>query len=109
MASAPEPSAHPRTPTGTALLEPASTYERGARVLVEEPGISPWIGTVGATKRGSRCWYVEVRRDDDGLTYVVPERYVELLTRPHRAEPKAEDGGPLTPLDEWAETEVTGR
>ncbi len=71
MASASEPSAHPRTATGAAPL-----YERGSRVLVEEPGISPWIGTVGATKRGSRCWYVEVRRDDDGLTYVVPEPYV---------------------------------
>lgn len=36
----------------------------GSRVHVIEPGRVPWVGTVVATARGLRCWYLEVVRDD---------------------------------------------
>ncbi len=97
-----------RTPTPP----PNPACRRGDVVVVAERGITPWRGQVTAVKWSPVSgWSYEVERGDDGLTYVVPERYVDLIAgsvRRHRAEPKAEDGGPLTPMDEWAETEETG-
>ena len=62
-----------------------SPFTMEQRVRVSEPGIKPWIGRVRACKPmllqqsgGKRLlWRVEVRRDDDGMTYSVDARLVE--------------------------------
>src|SRR3990167_1625891 len=62
-----------------------SPFTTEQRVRVSEPGIKPWIGRVRACKPlllpqsgGKRLlWRVEVRRDDDGMTYSVDARLGE--------------------------------
>jgi hypothetical protein len=50
------------------------SIDRGDRITVSEPGIRPWIGVVGAVKFSPITgWWFEVAREDDGLSYVVPE------------------------------------
>lgn len=50
------------------------------RVEVTEENIRPWTGTVTSVKQSqlSGTW-LEVRRDDDGMTYGVPENLVREL------------------------------
>lgn len=49
--------------------------QRGDSVLVSEPGLPEWGGTVLSVKPGERAWYVEIRRDD-GRTFAVPAALV---------------------------------
>ncbi len=52
---------------------------RGTRVLVSEQGIRPWTGIVGSRKVSPLTgWWLEVRRDDDGMTYVVSGSIVQV-------------------------------
>jgi hypothetical protein len=62
--------------------------KRGDAVLVTEPGIRPWRGTVAtikptrASKHGDALlWWVEIIREDLGakIAYVVSAGYVEKL------------------------------
>lgn len=52
--------------------------KRRDRVCVREPNIRPWIGHVTAVKWSSVSgWWVDVVRDDDRLSFVMPSDLVE--------------------------------
>lgn len=69
---------------------PVARYDR---VIVEEQGLAPWTGVASTIKwspGGKRSiqghqskpgWRIEVRRDDDGMTWTVP---AELVRREER-------------------------
>jgi len=52
-------------------------FAPGDRVTVREENIRPWTGEVTAVKLGAAAWWLEVRRDDDGMTYGVVEDIAE--------------------------------
>ena len=56
-------------------------FRRGDRVVVEEPNIAPKTGVVGAAKFSPKSgWWVEVRLDEDGITWTYPENRVRRAT-----------------------------
>lgn len=50
-------------------------FQRGDHVVVSEPGLPEWEGTVLSVKPGEQVWYVEVRQAD-GMTFAVPAALV---------------------------------
>lgn len=62
-------------------------FRRGDRVVVEEPNIAPKTGVVGAAKFSPKSgWWVEVRLDEDGMTWSYPETRVRRATSPDVAD-----------------------
>lgn len=61
----------------SAMEEPRPDINRGDQVLVTEENISPWTGEATAVKPSVKSgWYIEVRRNDDGMTWSIPSRHV---------------------------------
>jgi len=64
--------------TKEALAASRPDLNRGDPVVVDEEGLLSWTGTVGAGPKPSpeSGWWVDIVRDDDGITWAVHSRRV---------------------------------
>src|SRR3954465_14964445 len=69
---------HMRTRKQTGPRDERPQLARGDHVRVLEDGIDAWTGMVTSVKPAPDAWYVDVRRDDDGMTWSITTRTTKL-------------------------------